>query len=169
MGMRKSWMNQRKRARNKTRNLFQRVIRNTLARPEELTVSQWAEKYRVLDNSSNFSGKWSNNVTPYLVGIMDSFNDPYIREIYLCKASQLGGTEALINILMYLISENPAPAMIVYPNDDLAKDVSNDKLKPAFRLVPQIKKIFFENSSKELRLKFKTMVVYLRGSGSPAN
>lgn len=168
MGMRKSWMNQRKRARNKTRNLFQRVIRNTLARPEELTVSQWAEKYRVLDNSSNFSGKWSNNVTPYLIGIMDSFNDPYIREIYLCKASQLGGTEALINILMYLISENPAPAMIVYPNDDLAKDVSNDKLKPAFRLVPQIKKIFYENSSKELRLKFKTMVVYLRGSGSPA-
>jgi len=152
----------------KTKRLFQRTMKRLLLRPEELTVSQWAEKYRVLDDSSNISGKWSNSVTPYLVGIMDAFNDPYVREMYLCKGSQLGGTEALINILCYLISEDPGPAMIVYPSDDLAKDISNDKLKPAFRLVPQIRKQFYENSSKELRLKFKTMVLYLRGSGSPA-
>ncbi len=161
-------MSQRSRSRMKTKRLFQRTIKRLLLRPEELTVSQWAEKYRVLDDSSNISGKWSNSVTPYLVGIMDAFNDPYVREMYLCKGSQLGGTEALINILCYLISEDPGPAMIVYPSDDLAKDVSNDKLKPAFRLVPQIRKQFYENSSKELRLKFKTMVLYLRGSGSPA-
>lgn len=161
-------MSQRSRSKNKTKNLFKRVIGRTLAKPEELTVSQWAEKYRVLDDSSNISGKWSNSVTPYLVGIMDAINDPYIREIYFCKSSQIGGTEALINILCYLIMEQPAPSMIVYPSDDLAKDISNDKLKPAFRLIPEIRRIFFENSSKELRLKFKTMVLYLRGAGSPA-
>lgn len=161
-------MSQRSRSRLKTCRLFQRTIKRMLARPEELTVSQWAEKYRVLDDSSNISGKWSNDITPYLIGIMDAFNDPYIREIYFCKASQLGGTEALVNILCYLISEAPASTMIVYPSDDLAKDISNDKLKPAFRLVPEIRKLFYENSSKELRLKFKTMLLYLRGAGSPA-
>lgn len=116
-------MSQRSRSRMKTKRLFQRTIKRLLLRPEELTVSQWAEKYRVLDDSSNISGKWSNSVTPYLAGIMDAFNDPYAREIYLCKGSQLGGTEALINILCYLISEDPGPAMIVYPSDDLAKDI----------------------------------------------
>lgn len=161
-------MNQRSRSKRKTKRLIMRIVKSILASTEELTVSEWAEKFRVLDNSSNITGKWSNSITPYLIGIMNAFNDPYIREIYLCKASQLGGTEALINILMYLISECPAPTMIVYPSDDLAKDISNDKLKPAFRLVLQIKRIFQENSSKELRLKFKTMVIYLRGSGSPA-
>ena len=154
-------MSQRSRSKAKTLHLFQRTIRRALQRPEELTVSEWAEKYRVLDESSNISGKWSNSITPYLVGIMDSINDPHIREIYFCKSSQVGGTEALINILGYLIMEEPAPAMIVYPSDDLAKDISNDKLKPAFRLIPQIRKIFYENSSKELRLKFKTMILYL--------
>ena len=161
-------MSQRSRSKAKTLHLFQRTIRRALQRPEELTVSEWAEKYRVLDESSNISGKWSNSITPYLVGIMDSINDPHIREIYFCKSSQVGGTEALINILGYLIMEEPAPAMIVYPSDDLAKDISNDKLKPAFRLIPQIRKIFYENSSKELRLKFKTMILYLRGAGSPS-
>ncbi len=145
-----------------------RVIRKILQKTDNLTVSQWAEKYRILDDSSNLSGRWSNSITPYLVEIMDCFNDPDIRRIYLCKAAQLGGTSALINILCYIIMNAPAPAMIVYPNDDLAKDVSNDKLKPAFRLIPEVRKLFMENSSKELRLKFKLMVLYLRGAGSPS-
>lgn len=161
-------MGWRRDAREKTGRLFKRVIKKYLKNMEKLTVSEWAEKYRVLDESSNLSGKWSNDITPYLIGIMDVFNDPFIREIYFCKATQVGGTEALINILGYLITQSPAPSMIVYPSDDLAKDVSNDKLKPAFRLIPEIKKIFFETNSKELRLKFKNMVLYLRGSNSPS-
>lgn len=161
-------MGWRRDERRKTARLFKKTIRKCLKNMDELTVSEWAEKYRVLDDSSNFSGKWSNDITPYLIEIMDAFNDPYIREIYLCKASQIGGTEALINILGYLITQCPAPTMIVYSNDDLAKDISNDKLKPAFRLIPQIKKIFLETNSKELRLKFKTMLMYLRGSNSPS-
>ncbi|MFR6217979.1 MAG: phage terminase large subunit family protein, partial [Enterocloster bolteae] len=149
-------MGYRTRTRIKTANLFKRVVHNILQKTEELTVSQWAEKYRVLDESSNISGRWSNDVTPYLIGIMNTLNDDYIREVYLCKGSQLGGTEVMINMLMYIIDRSPAPTMIVYPSDDLAKDVSNDKLKPAFRLATQIKRLFLENSSKELRLKFKT-------------
>ena len=161
-------MTQRGRNRRKTAALFRRTVKKILMVQEEITVSEWAEKYRVLDESSNLSGRWSNSITPYLTGIMDAMNLPYVREIYLCKGSQLGGTEALINMLCYLISEEPGPAMIVYPSDDLAKDISNDKLKPAFRLIPRIRKQFYENQSKELRLKFKNMVIYLRGAGSPS-
>ena len=61
-------MSQRSRSKEKTCRLFQRVIRQSLKPPEELTVSQWAKKYRILDDSSNLSGRWSNDVTPYLVG-----------------------------------------------------------------------------------------------------
>ena len=159
-------MSQRSRSREKTKRLFRETVRKALKPPEELTVSQWAERFRVLDGASNLKGRWSNDITPYLTGIMDSLNDPDIRKIFFCKASQIGGTEALINMLCYIIHWSPAPTMIVYPNDDLAKDISNDKLKPAFRLIPEIKRMFSENDSKELRLKFKTMVLYLRGAGS---
>ncbi len=161
-------MSQRSRSREKTKRLFKRIIQSVLRPPENLTVSQWAERFRILDGASNLKGRWSNDIIPYLKGIMDALNDPDIRKIFFCKAAQIGGTEALINMLCYIIHQAPAPTMIVYPSDDLAKDISNDKLKPAFRLIPEIRKIFYENSSKELRLKFKTMVLYLRGAGSPA-
>lgn len=161
-------MSQRTRSRIKTRNLFRRVIKQVLVPPEQISVSEWAERYRVLDGSSNITGRWSNSITPYLVGIMDTFLDPWVREIYFCKATQVGGTEALINLLGYILMMVPAPTMIVYPTKDLAKDISNGKLKPAFRLIPEIKKNFLEKRSKEVLLKFKRMSIYLRSAETPA-
>lgn len=161
-------MSQRSRSRIKTKNLFKRVIKQTLVPPEQMLISEWAEKYRVLDESSNISGRWSNSITPYLIGIMDAYLDPNVREIYFCKSTQVGGTEAMINIICYILMMQPAPTMIVYPNDELAKDISNGKLKPAFRLITEIKKNFFETKSKQLLLKFKRMSIYLRGAESPA-
>lgn len=161
-------MSQRSRTREKTKRLFMRVACKALKPQEMLLVSDWAERHRILDDSSNLAGRWSNDVTPYLVEIMNTLNNEYIRQVYFCKASQIGGTAALINMLCYIIMQQPAPTMIVYPSDDLAKDVSNDFLKPAFRLIPEIKQIFLENASKELKLKFKPMLLYLRGAGSPA-
>lgn len=161
-------MNQRLRSREKTKRLFKRVIRKTLVPPEQISVSEWAEKYRVLDDSSNITGRWSNSITPYLVGIMDTYLDPWVREIYFCKATQVGGTEALINLLCYILMMTPAPTMIVYPTKDLAKDISNGKLKPAFRLIPEIKRNFLEGKSKEVLLKFKRMSIYLRSAETPA-
>ena len=75
-------MNQRVRSRIKTKKLFKRVIKRILIPPEQISVSEWAEKYRVLDETSNISGHWSNSITPYLVGIMNTFLDPWVREIY---------------------------------------------------------------------------------------
>ena len=161
-------MSDRERQRRKTAKLFRRVIRNTLSPKETLTVSEWAERYRVLDGTSNIQGKWSNDVTPYLRGIMDSFVDPAVRRIYFCKASQIGGTEAMLNMLGYIVTESPAPTMIVYPTDDLGKEVSNLRIKPAFRLIPEVKKVFKEQESKELELRFTTMTLFLNGAGSPS-
>lgn len=160
--------NEKLRSRKKTSNLFKRVLKKALAKPEELTVSQWSEKYRILDETSSLPGKWSNDVTPYLIEIMDSFNDPYIEHINFCKPTQVGGTEALINAIGWITTQNPSPSMIVYPTDDLAKDISNDKLKPAFRKSPSLRERFLENQSKELALKFKGMNLYLRGANSPS-
>lgn len=159
---------ERQRSRKRTRNLFVNAISAALKAPEKLTVSQWAEKYRILDESSNFSGRWSNDITPYLVGIMDSFNDPYIQEINFVKPTQVGGTEAMLNMLGWIIMDNPSPTMIIYPTDDLAKDTSNDRIKPSLTRTPEIAERFYKNASKELNIKFRGMSVYLRGSNSPS-
>lgn len=159
---------EKKRSRERTRNLFRGVLKRTLKKPEKLTVSKWAEKYRVLGENSNFKGTWSNDITPYLVEIMDAFNDPHIQEINFCKPTQVGGTEAMLNMLGWVVMDDPAPTMIVYPTDDLAKEVSAERIRPALKKTPEIAERFFENSSKDLNLRFRGMSILLRGSNSPS-
>jgi len=161
-------MSQRSRSKHKTARLFQRVAQRCLSVEKIQTVSEWAEENRILDDSNNIAGKWSNDITPYLCEIMDTFNDPYIRHVVMCKGSQLGGTEAIQNIAYYIVDRTPAPTMFVYPTDDLAKEISNDRLKPSIRLVPKLCRLFMERESKEQELRFRNMKIYLRSSGSPS-
>lgn len=69
---------------------FARAFKNYKP-PADLTVSEWAEQYRVLsrENSAE-AGPWRNARTPYLVDIMDSFTDPRIKKISLVASSQVG-------------------------------------------------------------------------------
>lgn len=139
-----------------------------LSPPEQLTVSEWAEQYRILDaKSAAMPGPWSNDVTPYLVGVMDEFNNYETEEIVFVKPTQIGGTEALQNMIGYIVAQDPAPTMIVYPTEILAKSISENRLQPMLKATPEIAKKFDENSSL-LELQFDGMYLSLVGSNSPS-
>ena len=139
-----------------------------LSPPEQLTVSEWAEKYRMLDSkSSAMPGPWSNDITPYLTGVMDEFNNYETEKIIFVKPTQIGGTEALQNMIGYIVMQDPSPTMIVYPTDTLAKSVSENRLQPMLKATPEIAKKFDENSSL-LELQFDSMYISLTGSNSPS-
>lgn len=100
-----------------------------LTPPEHLTCSEWADKYRKLSSKTSLlSGGWQTSNTPYLKEIQDVFSNSSANEIVICKGSQLGGTEAILNMVGWQISEEPAPLMIVYPTEQLARSVIKNRL-----------------------------------------
>lgn len=147
---------------------YQAEALQLLSPPEQLTVSEWAEKYRLLDSkSSAMPGAWRNDITPYLVGVMDEFNNYETEKIIFCKPTQIGGTEALQNMIGYIVMQDPAPTMIVYPTEVLGKSVVENRLKPALQATPEIAKQFDENSPM-LELHFDNMYLTITGSNSPS-
>lgn len=136
---------------------------------ERVTVSKWAEANRVLPDSNSIPGPWRNSVTPYLVEIMDAFSDEMVEEIIFVKPTQVGGTSAMENMLASAIAQDPAPAMCVYPSDDLAERTVESKLDPMIKSCKALAAKYRINDSKKLALKFTDMVVYLTGANSPAD
>ncbi len=136
---------------------------------ERLPVSKWAEKFRVLPDTNAIPGPWRNNVTPYLVGIMDAFSDDTVEKIVFIKPTQVGGTASMENMLGSVIDQDPAPTMIVYPTDTLAERTVEAKLAPMINLCKPLAEKYLENESQKLQLKFRGMTVYLSGANSPAN
>ena len=136
---------------------------------ERATVSRWAEANRVLPDSNSIPGPWRNSVTPYLVEIMDAFSDEMVEEIIFVKPTQVGGTSAMENMLASVIAQDPAPAMCVYPSDDLAERTVESKLDPMIKSCKVLAAKYRVNDSKKLALKFADMTVWLTGANSPAD
>ena len=137
--------------------------------PEKLTVSEWAEKYRVLDEKTSARpGRWDGGVTPYLNGIMDAFNEYAVERITFCKPTQVGGTEAMQNMLGYMISQDPGPAMIVYPTEILGTSTSEERIQPMIRLSPALRDKWDEYRSTDMELHFSTMNLTLAWANSPS-
>ncbi|GIO08001.1 terminase [Brevibacillus reuszeri] len=138
--------------------------------PEKLTVSEWADKYRILDTKTSAEpGQWSTDRTPYLRGILDAFTDPRVEEIIFVKPTQVGGTEALNNMLGFIVAQDPSPALVVYPTLELAEYTSKNRLQPMMELSPVLASRFQTDESKLLELQFDEMYAVISGANSPAS
>ena len=133
------------------------------------TVSQWADSNRILDSrTSALPGRWKTAFTPYLQKIMDSFNDPAVEEIVIVKPTQVGGTEAILNMIGYVVDVDPSPMMVVYPTEVLGESISLNRIQPMIELVPSLRKKY-DSNSKRLELQFSGMYLAISGANSPSS
>ena len=66
-------------------------LRARLQPPVRMTVSEWADRYRILSpESSPEPGPWRTSRAPYLREIMDTLGDPLVRKVVWASASQVG-------------------------------------------------------------------------------
>ena len=94
----------------------------------DMTVAEWADKYRWIIHGTAFPGKWSTDFTPYMRECMEVISDPFIRKVTLMFSSQIGKTELLLNIIGYYIHLSPSYMMIVYPTGDAAKKFAKERI-----------------------------------------
>lgn len=112
----------------------------TLKPPPELTLSQWADRYRMLSaESSAEPGRWHTDKAPYQREIMDAIGDAHIRRVVIMCAAQLGKTELLLNILGYFMAYAPAPILVMQPTLDMGQTFSKDRLAPMIRDTPVLR------------------------------
>ena len=120
-----------------TLQLFERVL-ETLKPPPNLTLSQWADKYRRLSaEASSAKGQWNTDNAPFQREIMDAIGDVHIRKVVAMMCAQAGKTEGLIlNTVGFYMSYYPAPIMIVQPTVNLGESFSKDRLATMIRDTP---------------------------------
>lgn len=143
--------------------------------PENITVSEWADRYRLLQSENSAeAGKWKTNRTPYMKEIMDAFTDPAVKEIAVVASSQVGKTEMLLNIIGYIIDQDPGTIMFGHPTIDEAEKFSKQRISPMIRDVQRLRTKVDDFKSRvsgnTIRQKrFPGGVLNLVGSNSPAS
>lgn len=118
--------------------------------PADLKVSEWAEAHRVLsrENSAE-AGPWRNARTPYLVDIMDAFTDPKVEKLSLVASSQVGKSELELNIIGYIIDQDPGSILYIQPTVDDAKKFSRLRIAPMIRDCPTLRRKVADIKSRD--------------------
>lgn len=144
-----------------------------------LTVSEWADRYRVIpQGTSPEPGPWRTDRAPYLRGIQDALNDPAIETVVGMIASQLGKTEGLLNILGYFVDQDPSPVLMIAPTIEAMESFSKERIDPTFRASPALRGKLetgqgdrgnSRKSSQTIRLKqFPGGYLAMAGANAPA-
>ena len=109
-----------------------RAWRDGLTPDPRLSVSEWADRHRVLAaRASAEPGRYRTARTPYMQAIMDALSpaDPARRVVFM-KAAQVGATEAGNNWIGFVVHQAPGPMLAVQPTVELAKRNSRQRIDP---------------------------------------
>jgi phage terminase large subunit GpA-like protein len=152
---------------------FVRVAFRDFKPPERIKVSEWAQKYYQLPETSAEPGCWSPNRAPYQSGIMDAINEPGIQQVSIMCCAQVGKTIILLAIICYLIDLDPCSILMTFPAANDAEIFSKEKLASAIvNVKPVAEKIELKsrNSSSTILMKmFPGGFLRLTGANSPSS
>lgn len=135
----------------------------------KIPASQWAEMYRYV-TMSVLPGKWRNDVTPHLAGIMDASFFPSVQTIILCKAPQVGGSESVNNCIGYAIDRDPGPVLVIYPDELTARENCQDRIQPMIKSSPRLRSYMTgtDDDASMLRINLSHMPIYMAWARSAA-
>ncbi|MFN3629063.1 MAG: phage terminase large subunit family protein [Casimicrobiaceae bacterium] len=154
-------------------DVIERAWREGLTPDPLLTVSEWADRHRVLSSkASSEPGRWRTARTPYLKAIMDCLSptSPVERVVFM-KGAQVGATETGSNWIGYVIHHAPGPMMAVWPTVEMAKRNSKQRIDPLIEESPVLAERIAPARSRDsgntiLAKEFRGGVLVMTGANS---
>lgn len=143
--------------------------------PKQMTVSEWADEYRVLPSESAAEpGRWRTSRAPYQKEIMDSFTQPGVWQIVVMSSSQVGKSEIELNMMGYAIDNDPGPMLYIQPTEKTAEDYSKRRIAPMIAACPILQNKVFKAKGRDSQntILMKTFVggsLAIIGANSPAD
>lgn len=145
-----------------------------LAPPPDLTVSEWADKYRRLSpESSAMPGIYRTSMTEYMREPMDMVGKPGVRRITCMFSAQVAKSTFIENSLGYLMHYDPCPILHVSPTLASMKMFSKERLAPMLRDSPVLRNLVKDARSRDSEntidtKKFSGGNLAMVGSNAPA-
>jgi phage terminase large subunit GpA-like protein len=142
--------------------------------PPDITLSEWADKYRKLSPESSASpGKFDTSRTEYFREPMDMIGEPGVKSVSLMTSAQVGKSTLIENIIGYFIHLDPCPILHISPTLDSQKMFSKERLAPMIRDTPVLSKLVRPSRSRDSgnTLASKTFPgghIAMVGSNSPS-
>lgn len=145
------------------------VVRRVAKVQKRIPVADWAATHRYVTDGAHV-GQWRKEYAPHTVKIMDSFGQPWVREIWFCGVDQSGKTMTLNNCLAWSSDNLAGDIFYLMPSEETAKNIVDQKLRPMFEASPRLKGLLSarKDDTAITRIRLRTgKVIRPSWAGSP--
>ena len=115
-------------------NALESFAKQTDPRP----LLAWAEEERIIAGASPAPGPFRADYMPPCREILEAYSQDGVEEITILCATQMLKTETMLNVLLYHVVEDPAPTLLVIPDETLARQIVKKRVDTASAAMPDI-------------------------------
>jgi len=123
---------------------FSAAERDVFRAEEDLKISEWAENNIHVPRGAHV-GRYRNELNPYGVDVMDSWQLPHVREINVCAPPQAMKTITAHTCAGWAWKNAPAEMMMIMPDRGEVKEVMEDRLIPMLQNSPELARHLSDN------------------------
>lgn len=140
---------------------------------EKLTTLEWSLKNRVIRKPDGTRTAWSQDLTPFLVPIMDALDDPDVLEVVVPKPSRCGGTVVAENHAFKRMDEGSGDIMWYLAGPEEVRSYADRVLEPMFEDHPMVSERIgagkSDNNKTRKRLGGQTFELMVMSSKTTTN
>jgi len=116
-----------------------KAVRERMQVPEDITVSQWADRYRRVTEIDAEPGRWRLDLVPHTKKLMDFISLPWVREVWLCMVERAGKTQILLNAAMWQLDRGVDSGNVFWlmPTENEAKKALGERIVPVLKASPR--------------------------------
>jgi len=131
---------------------------------------EWAEEHVRLDPTSPYQGFWKSEISPWVKPLMQCFVDNEVQDISVMCSAQSAKTQTMICLLMWALSEEPAPTMWVTSTAEEASFFMKTRLIPTIKTCIPVNNTLINdrNAINKMEVAFQGASLICVGSSSPS-
>lgn len=140
-----------------------------LAPPPDLNIIEWLEaNVNLPEYTCPEPGPLRLSRTPYMKGPLLAFQSRFIETIDLLMGRQLAKSTFIYNCQCYTIGQNPGPTLMLFPDRELAKYTSKNRIQAQFDICEAVCKQKTSDADDYgiYEMKFQNMIFSLGWAGS---
>ncbi len=140
-----------------------------------MSPAEFAVRHRVLHEEycSDRAGAWSNTVFPYQQHVMNAVEEAIRtgkRGVVLMKAGQIGGTDAIINAMLWLKVYFPGPQLFMTSTEKVASEFGRERFGKIIPDMAPLRRKYIPNRRGDILTKrFTDGKIQLSGGQSVFN
>jgi hypothetical protein len=115
------------------------------ARPERLSLTDWAQAYVSLPANASIPGPFSAANSRYMLEIFEAIQNPRVRQVIICASVQTGKSLIAQLALAYWICNAPGDILYLLQNEAMAAKVCETRLNPLLFSIEPLRALLPDN------------------------